>query len=118
VNFYGDLVKSHLTENQSGMNANSEPKGAGAYRRMREQQPEYSYRSKPSQDHQGVEEPSERVRQQFETGIPMDSDDLFSRRIQEMNDRKKRGDKDGSGHRGDGLPNQAENRSPEQGFLD
>ena len=81
-------------------------------------QSEYADRGEATQDHQRVRKLPERVGQQFEAGIPMDDVDLFSRRIQKMNDREKCGNKDRRGYRRDCLANQAEDRSSEQGFFD
>ena len=117
MNFSCDFVKSHLTENQSGMNANPKPERAGANRRVRQQQPEYGDRRESTQDHPRVQKPCERVWQQFETGIPAYRDDLFFGRGQKMDNGKECGNKDRRRHRGEGLPNQAEDCSSEQGFL-
>ncbi len=118
MNFSCDFVKSHLPENQSGMNADTEPERAGANRRVRQQQPEYSNRHESTQDHPRIQKLFERVGQQFEAGIPADRDDLFFGWGQKMDDGKKCGNKDRRGNCGKSLSNQAKDCSSEQGFLD
>ena len=48
----------------------------------------------------------------------MDDNNLFSRRIQKMNDREKCGNENRCGYGGKCLTNQAEDCSSEQGFFD